>query len=173
MSLTSLRQGLVERFGRRNVIAAVAQLVVFLGVVFYTLTLGSRALVPLLSMVLPWAALILLSLYRPWDLSWDWSWPEGLLNARRSTFDPGIIASATAILTYANTQMVARAKERLADMASIDLTQQLLDNALGRRQWIPAWQDDTYGMLIVSEPVMLSAIFPVLAVLLAWFFLPR
>lgn len=174
MTFAGRHDDLVDRYGRPNLYAAAAQLVVLVVVLLYAFTLGSRCLVPLCVILPPWAVLIWLTLYKPWDPSWDWSWPSGMLNRRFSVWDPGVLLASTLLLASCHRTMISYAKDKLAKLEiPMDSVEALMAGVMGRRDWVPAWQDDTVGKLVVMQAVDVSMVFPALIVSFCWFFLPK
>ncbi len=165
---------LIDRYPKRALGMAIFQIAVWLLLVIYAFTtpsLGSKALLPGLAITAAFAALVWMTLHRPWD--WQFGVEGGAAGGLRYriVWAPGLLIGCTLGLTYFHETLLSWGKRRVVAYAD--------DAPLLTRIWVSmeereAWDADTYGMLLLANTNgVLPVLFPLLVLGLVWVFLPR
>ena len=163
-----------DRYYLRQLIAVGVQLFVLLWVFVYGLwspSLGAKVFWPTVAMLPIWGVAAWLTLHRPWD----WGGLEGRKPLHRmwGYWEPGVVYGGTYGLGRLHGGMLSGAKAYDAEMSRPLGMDDAMDWML-RRDEVAAWNDDTLGMLIISDLsgwISLGGCAFVLA--LMWFLLPR
>jgi hypothetical protein len=173
---------LVDRFGRLHVGMAAFQLLVLLFNLGYGLlwppSLGSHVVLPGLVMIATFAALIWMTLFRPWDATWGFEDSEHWMSRRWHLWDPGLIVFVTLYIGDLHHGAFSWAKEHVQRFTRVlsgeDMSVQALLDRTRSREAAEAWAADPMGVMLLSDASVITMFMLPLAFLgILWIFLPR
>jgi len=166
---------LIDRYTRHALWMAAFQIVVFLVVLVYALlpvSLGSHVLAPGALMVLAFAALVWITLDRPWDLEWE----DGEYTIRVYGWvrcPPVLLVAVTLGIAGGFWAAFTSGKEQLASFRGVGgvSLDTLTMHGAGDAQ--AAWNVDAFGVLLTQGPNFFTVVFLPLGLLaFLWFLLP-
>ncbi|MFV1958750.1 MAG: hypothetical protein ACC662_04985 [Planctomycetota bacterium] len=151
----------------------VALLLLLLAYGLFSPSLGTHLLGPAVVTVAEFAALIWLTLTRPWDMAWYGRGDKAWFPWRWGICDPALLTWATLYLASIHRNLLGYAKEQMARA----LGSSALDPfaILGHGEAARAWAADPLGWGLAGAPlsVIVGIILPACILALLWFFLPR